>query len=251
MLSTTKARVTTTAAVTGVGVIVVGGMAEAAHIHQGSQRNQQTTAGAQSAQLVNTEAAQDIAARDAEANKSNRSALRPSLSPTTAATTAANTAQTTQATPTSAGTPTKSLTPTSAPTSTASRVPLPTATSSKPSPTATSATTPKPTSTSTPPGYDASPAEAQAIAEQIVPSGQYACFSNIITRESGWNVHATNPYSGAYGLPQALPGKKMSTAGADWLNDATTQIEWALSYMDSRYGSPCDAWAFWQAHDWY
>ncbi len=91
----------------------------------------------------------------------------------------------------------------------------------------------------------------QAIARSIVPSGQFGCFSDIITRESGWNVHATNPSSGAYGLPQSLPGSKMASAGPDWRDDATTQIKWALTYMDSRYGSPCDAWSFWQNHNWY
>jgi LysM repeat protein len=92
---------------------------------------------------------------------------------------------------------------------------------------------------------------AQTIAESIVPSGQFGCFSEIISHESGWNVHAVNPGSGAYGLAQALPGWKMASAGSDWRNDATTQIRWALDYMDSRYGSPCDAWNFWQDHRWY
>jgi hypothetical protein len=100
-------------------------------------------------------------------------------------------------------------------------------------------------------GYNATPSQAKAIAEQIVPSSQFLCFSNIITRESSWNVHATNPSSGAYGLGQALPGYKMASMGADWRNSALIQIKWALSYMTGRYGSPCAAWAFWQAHNWY
>ncbi len=91
----------------------------------------------------------------------------------------------------------------------------------------------------------------QEIARSIVPAGEFGCFSEIISHESGWNVHAVNPSSGAYGLPQSLPGDKMASAGPDWRNDATTQIHWALTYMDSRYGSPCDAWSFWQAHNWY
>jgi hypothetical protein len=92
---------------------------------------------------------------------------------------------------------------------------------------------------------------ARAIAQSIVPSGQFGCFDWIIQRESGWNIHATNPSSGAYGLPQALPGSKMASAGSDWQNNPATQIKWALGYMDSRYGSPCGAQSFWQSHGWY
>jgi hypothetical protein len=91
-------------------------------------------------------------------------------------------------------------------------------------------------------------AEVQAMAKQIVGSGQYACFSNIVTRESGWSYIATNPSSGAYGLVQALPGSKMSTAGSDWRTNPATQIKWGLNYMNVRYGSPCDAWSYWQVH---
>nr|WP_078849696.1 transglycosylase SLT domain-containing protein [Streptomyces sp. NRRL F-5126] len=93
-----------------------------------------------------------------------------------------------------------------------------------------------------------SAAQAQAIARQIVPSGQFQCFSNIVTHESGWNYTATNPSSGAYGLVQALPGSKMASAGADWRTNPATQVKWGLNYMNSRYGSPCDAWSFWQVH---
>ncbi|NUP51457.1 MAG: lytic transglycosylase domain-containing protein [Catenulispora sp.] len=100
-------------------------------------------------------------------------------------------------------------------------------------------------------GINATPAQAQAIAKQLVPSGQYACFANIISRESSWNIHATNASSGAYGLPQALPGSKMAEYGSDWRNSATIQIKWALAYMTGRYGSPCAAWTFWQNHSWY
>ncbi|UWE12501.1 lytic transglycosylase domain-containing protein [Actinacidiphila bryophytorum] len=91
-------------------------------------------------------------------------------------------------------------------------------------------------------------AEVKAMAQQIVGSGQYACFSNIVTRESGWNYLATNSSSGAYGLVQALPGSKMASAGSDWRTNPATQIKWGLNYMNVRYGSPCDAWAYWQVH---
>ncbi|MFC9288233.1 transglycosylase SLT domain-containing protein, partial [Streptomyces sp. NPDC057052] len=91
-------------------------------------------------------------------------------------------------------------------------------------------------------------AEVQAIARQIIPNGQFQCFSNIVDHESGWNYKAVNPSSGAYGLVQAYPGSKMSSAGADWRTNPATQIKWGLNYMNDRYGSPCDAWAYWQAN---
>jgi hypothetical protein len=96
---------------------------------------------------------------------------------------------------------------------------------------------------------DYSVASLQAMALSIIGSeSQFQCFSNIVTRESGWNYTATNPGSGAYGLVQALPGDKMASAGADWRSNPETQIKWGLTYMNSRYGSPCDAWAYWQVH---
>lgn len=89
------------------------------------------------------------------------------------------------------------------------------------------------------------------IARQLIGSEtQFQCFSSIVERESGWDVHASNP-SGAYGLVQALPGSKMSSAGPDWRNNAATQIKWGLGYMKDRYGSPCGAWSFWQSNNWY
>lgn len=80
---------------------------------------------------------------------------------------------------------------------------------------------------------------------------EFVCFDSIIMRESSWRVNATNPTSGAYGLPQALPAAKMASAGDDWLTNPVTQISWALDYIKGRYGTPCQAWAFWQAHNWY
>ncbi|MEU9358277.1 lytic transglycosylase domain-containing protein [Streptomyces sp. NPDC048301] len=94
-------------------------------------------------------------------------------------------------------------------------------------------------------------AEVQAMARQMMPADQFQCFSNIVTRESGWNYKAQNASSGAYGLVQALPGSKMASAGADWQTNPATQIKWGLSYMDNRYDSPCGAWSFWQANHWY
>ncbi|RBM11775.1 transglycosylase SLT domain-containing protein [Streptomyces sp. PT12] len=94
-------------------------------------------------------------------------------------------------------------------------------------------------------------AEIQAMAQQMVAADQYTCFSAIVEHESGWDYTATNPSSGAYGLMQALPGSKMASAGADWQTNPATQISWGLNYMDDRYGSPCGAWEFWQANNWY
>ena len=76
------------------------------------------------------------------------------------------------------------------------------------------------------------------------------CLSELIQRESHWNVHATNPITGAYGLPQALPGSKMASAGADWHDNAQTQIRWMRGYVQ-KYGGSCGALAFQKAHGWY
>ncbi|MEU3143415.1 MULTISPECIES: transglycosylase SLT domain-containing protein [unclassified Streptomyces] len=94
-------------------------------------------------------------------------------------------------------------------------------------------------------------AEVQAMARQMIPADQFQCFSNIVDHESTWNYKAVNPSSGAYGLVQALPGTKMASAGADWQTNPATQIKWGLNYMNDRYGSPCGAWSFWQANNWY
>ncbi|MEU9187847.1 transglycosylase SLT domain-containing protein [Streptomyces sp. NPDC048484] len=94
-------------------------------------------------------------------------------------------------------------------------------------------------------------AEVQEMARSMVPADQFQCFSRIVDHESSWNYQADNPTSDAYGLVQALPGSKMSSAGADWATNPATQIKWGLSYMDDRYGSPCGAWDFWQANNYY
>lgn len=94
-------------------------------------------------------------------------------------------------------------------------------------------------------------AQVQAMARQMVPGDQFQCFSNIVNHESTWNYKAQNASSGAYGLVQALPGSKMASAGADWQTNPATQIKWGLNYMNDRYGSPCGAWSFWQANNWY
>jgi len=92
---------------------------------------------------------------------------------------------------------------------------------------------------------------AQAYAAGIVArrgwaASEFACLVALWNRESGWNAHAANP-SGAYGIPQALPGSKMGAAGGDWRNDHRVQIRWGIGYIAGRYGSPCGAWAHSQA----
>ncbi|MET8247756.1 transglycosylase SLT domain-containing protein [Streptomyces sp. NPDC005202] len=94
-------------------------------------------------------------------------------------------------------------------------------------------------------------AQIQAMARQMVAADQFQCFSNIVDHESSWNYQAVNASSGAYGLFQALPAGKYASAGADWRTNPATQIKWGLNYMNSRYGSPCQAWSFWSANHWY
>lgn len=79
---------------------------------------------------------------------------------------------------------------------------------------------------------------------------QWIALNNIVMAESGWSVTAANP-SGAYGIPQALPGSKMASAGADWRTSARTQIKWMLGYIRSTYGNPVNAWNFHRANGWY
>ena len=82
-------------------------------------------------------------------------------------------------------------------------------------------------------------------------SSQFSCLDSLWDHESGWNVSAANPSSGAYGIPQALPGSKMASAGADWQTNAATQIRWGLGYIKGTYGSPCGAWAHEESTGWY
>ncbi len=98
----------------------------------------------------------------------------------------------------------------------------------------------------TPPPADPTAAE-QIGKEELVDFGfdettQWPCLYDLWERESGWNVYAENPSSGAYGIPQSLPGDKMASVAADWQTDPTTQIKWGLGYIKSIYGTPCGAW---------
>lgn len=80
---------------------------------------------------------------------------------------------------------------------------------------------------------------------------QMGCLDSLWTKESNWRESAHNSSSGAHGIPQALPGSKMATFGADWETNPVTQIRWGLDYIRKRYGTPCDAWSFWQSEHYY
>ena len=100
------------------------------------------------------------------------------------------------------------------------------------------------------------PGTAQALGKQLAAArgwgdDQFACLLSLWNQESGWRVNAANQSSGAYGIPQALPGSKMASAGADWQTNPATQITWGLDYIGGRYGNPCGAWAHHEAKDWY
>lgn len=100
------------------------------------------------------------------------------------------------------------------------------------------------------------PGTAQAIAFEMVAArgwgqGEFDCLVALWNKESHWNVYAHNVRSGAYGIPQALPGDKMASVGADWQTNPATQITWGLGYIAGRYGTPCGAWAHSQNKGWY
>ena len=80
---------------------------------------------------------------------------------------------------------------------------------------------------------------------------QYSCLVKLWERESNWRVSARNSSSGAYGIPQSLPGTKMATEGADWMTNPETQIRWGVKYIKGRYGSPCGALAHSDKKGWY
>jgi len=109
----------------------------------------------------------------------------------------------------------------------------------------------------TPPGSDVNdPTAARYFAfAQLSAMGfgeeQYSCILWLWNRESGWRTNAYNASSGAYGIPQSLPGSKMAAVGADWRTNYQTQVRWGLIYIQGRYGSPCDAWAHSEAVGWY
>lgn len=134
----------------------------------------------------------------------------------------------------------------------------------KPKPTPTPTPTPTSTGSSSssrssgwaPPFVTPNPGSAQAIAYEMVTArgwgdDQFACLVALWKKESGWRVNAYNKGSGAYGIPQALPGSKMASAGSDWETNPATQIAWGLGYIKGRYSTPCGAWDHSQRKGWY
>ena len=101
---------------------------------------------------------------------------------------------------------------------------------------------------------DVGSAKASALVLTTARGWEYAQFSCLVKlweRESNWKLTATNPSSGAYGIPQSLPASKMASAGADWRTNAETQIKWGIGYIEGRYGSPCAALAHSDENNWY
>ena len=105
------------------------------------------------------------------------------------------------------------------------------------------------------PASPVSAGAAQNIARLLLAgygwSNQFGCLNDIYSRESHWSTTAYNSSSGAYGIPQADPGIKIASAGANWRTSALTQITWGLRYIRGAYGSPCAAWKFWEIHYYY
>ena len=105
-------------------------------------------------------------------------------------------------------------------------------------------------------GDGTTPEGAQSIARSLLGShgwadSEFSCLQSLWTKESGWNYQAQNASSGAFGIPQALPGSKMSSVSADWATNPTAQITWGMQYIEGRYGTPCSAWAHSQSVGWY
>lgn len=101
-----------------------------------------------------------------------------------------------------------------------------------------------------------SPAAAQSFARSYLAGkglgeAEFQCLVKLWNHESGWNFKASNPSSGAYGIPQSLPGTKMASIGADWQTNPQTQIIWGVGYIEGRYGSPCGAMSAWTVKGWY
>ena len=123
-------------------------------------------------------------------------------------------------------------------------------------PSAQPAATAQPAQAATAAAAPAASGSPQQIAEAMLASfgwssSQFSCLDPLWAHESGWSVTAYNPGSGAYGIPQAVPGGKMASAGPDWQTSAAAQIRWGLGYIKDTYGSPCAAWSHEQATGWY
>lgn len=109
---------------------------------------------------------------------------------------------------------------------------------------------PAPVSAPVSPGSNRALGQSMAAARGWTGS-QWSCLDSLWQRESGWNHLAMNPSSGAYGIPQSLPGSKMATVAGDWRTNPATQITWGMNYIAGRYGTPCGAWSHSQSVGWY
>jgi hypothetical protein len=116
-------------------------------------------------------------------------------------------------------------------------------------PTPTPMPTPRPKPTAAPTPRD-TVWNARIWLKATIGATQYSCAYQLWYKESKWNPYATNG-GGSYGIPQANPGSKMAAFGSNWRYSPLTQVRWGLWYVDSRYGSACNAWDFWQANGWY
>ena len=123
-------------------------------------------------------------------------------------------------------------------------LPAPTASPSPPAPA-------KPAAKKPAPKYRDTVANARIYVKNRIGVRQYNCINIIWYHESRWSWRAENPNSGAYGIPQALPGNKMAAFGSNWRTSPLTQVKWGIWYVNNRYGSACGAYAFWSAHHWY
>ena len=100
-------------------------------------------------------------------------------------------------------------------------------------------------------------AEYQAYAKNLCintygwTENDFNCLVKLVEKESSWNPNAVNKSSGAAGLFQALPASKMASEGSDYMTNYKTQVKWGLKYIKNRYGTPSNAWSFWQNHKWY
>jgi flagellar biosynthesis GTPase FlhF len=114
----------------------------------------------------------------------------------------------------------------------------------------------RPSRSETRPPINVEPGSAKAIGRAMAADrgwgdDQFSCLEKLWDKESRWRVSAKNPSSGAYGIPQALPGDKMASVASDWKTNPRTQIEWGLRYIKSRYTTPCGAWDHFLSKNWY
>jgi len=101
------------------------------------------------------------------------------------------------------------------------------------------------------PNYNKLWAKSYMLSKYKWETKQYQCLVTLWSRESGWRTNAHNKSSGAHGIPQSMPGKKMATAGPDWKSNPHTQIKWGLKYIKGRYKTPCGALVHSNNHNWY